>query len=136
MKKLLCFAAAMIMIISFTSCAKHEKAPDEATSASVVYTEKGDGGTSYYLDIVFESGEKHYKIFTDEKTVGASLEQLGIIKGEQGEFGLYITSVEDEEHIYERDGKYWAFYENGEYALASVDLTEIKDGAVYALKVS
>ena len=36
---------------------------------------------------------------------------------------------------YDEDGKYWALYEDGDYALAGVDLTEIEEGSTYTLKV-
>ena len=35
---------------------------------------------------------------------------------------------------YDKDGKYWAFYVDGEYATSGVDSTPITDGASYALK--
>ena len=37
--------------------------------------------------------------------------------------------------IPDKDGKYWAFYVNGEYASAGVDATDITEGATYAFKV-
>ena len=37
-------------------------------------------------------------------------------------------------YYYDKDGKYWAFYENGAYASAGVDSTNITEGAVYAFK--
>ena len=36
---------------------------------------------------------------------------------------------------YDTDGKYWAFYINGEYATTGVDATEIDEEAVYTFAV-
>ena len=43
-------------------------------------------------------------------------------------------TVDGETLDYDTDGKYWAFYENGEYGMTGVDLTEIKEGVSYAFK--
>ena len=34
--------------------------------------------------------------------------------------------------IYEEDGSYWAFYENGEYGLTGVDMTDIDPNVAYS----
>ena len=36
---------------------------------------------------------------------------------------------------YDKDGVYWAFYVDGEYASTGVDATEVTAGAAYALKL-
>lgn len=124
------------MIFSFASCKKsEEKIPENTNQESVKYEVKGEGENQFYLDIVFEKDEKHYDIKTDEKTVGAALENLDLIVGEEGPYGLYISSVEGEEHVYENGGKYWAFYAGDQYAKKGIDLTDIQNGETYALKV-
>ena len=35
---------------------------------------------------------------------------------------------------YDQDGKYWAFYVDGEYAATGVDSTDITAGATYTFK--
>ena len=35
---------------------------------------------------------------------------------------------------YDKDGVYWAFYIDGEYAMTGVDATNITDGAQYAFR--
>ena len=67
--------------------------------------------------------------------MGDALSQLGLIEGEEGQYGLYVKSVNGIEADYDKDGVYWAFYIDGEYALTSVDATEVTDGAVYAFRV-
>ena len=65
--------------------------------------------------------------------MGAALLELGLVDGEDSEFGLYIKTVNGITLDYDKDGKYWAFYINGEYAMTGVDATPIEDGAIYAL---
>ena len=65
---------------------------------------------------------------TDAEYLGELLLAEGLIAGEEGPYGLYITEVDGEEAIYEVDQSYWAFYEGGEYALQGVDTTTIEDG--------
>ena len=36
---------------------------------------------------------------------------------------------------YDKDGVYWAFYIDGEYAMTGVDATNITDGAQYACRM-
>lgn len=36
---------------------------------------------------------------------------------------------------YDKDGVYWAFYIDGEYAMIGVDATNITDGAQYAFRM-
>ena len=71
---------------------------------------------------------------TGEKTVGAALLSLGLIAGEDSEFGLYVKTVNGVTVDYDKDGKYWAFYVDGEYAATGVDSTDITAGATYTFK--
>lgn len=64
----------------------------------------------------------------------AALVGVGLIEGGDGPYGLYIKTVNGITVDYDKNGKYWAFYVNDEYANASVDLTDIQEGDSYALK--
>lgn len=78
--------------------------------------------------------ETTHEITSDAETVGDALIAAGLIEGEEGPYGLYVKTVNGITLDYETDGKYWAFYENGEYGLTGVDMTAITDGATYAFK--
>ena len=65
---------------------------------------------------------------TDAEYLGELLLTEGLIQGEEGQYGLYITTVDGEDAIYEVDSSYWAFYQGEEYAMQGVDLTPIADG--------
>lgn len=73
-------------------------------------------------------------VSTDCKTVGDALMAYGMIDGEQDEYGLYVKTVLGETLDYEKDGLYWAFYADGNYAPYGVDTTEIVPGTVYGFR--
>ncbi len=107
--------------------------PNTAQASEV--TELGTGQKSFDFTVVdAESKETKFKIRTDKKFVGEALQELGLIKGEAGPYGLYVKTVNSITLDYDKDGKYWAFYVNGEYGQTGVDLTEIVDGTVYTFK--
>ena len=76
-----------------------------------------------------------FTVNTDEETVGAALLKLGVIAGDDSEYGLYVKTVNGETADYDTDGTYWGFYINGEYAMTGVDATTLEAGATYAFRV-
>ena len=78
--------------------------------------------------------ETDFTINTDKKTVGEALLDKGLIAGDESEYGLYVKTVNGVTLDYDKDGMYWAFYENGQYASKGVDSTEVTAGAEYAFK--
>lgn len=96
----------------------------------------GEGETVFPLTVTDGEGKSAaYQIRTDETTVGAALQALGLIEGEEGAYGLYVKTVCGITADYDADGSYWAFYIDGEYASTGVDSTEIVPGCSYALRV-
>ena len=69
------------------------------------------------------------------KTVGEALMAEGLIAGEDGPYGLYVKTVDGLTLDYDKDGLYWAFYINGEYAMTSADMTKVEAGATYKFAV-
>lgn len=111
-------------------------APASETQSAPEAVEMGEGAVTFQLTVTDAEGkESLFQIHTDKQTVGEALVELGMVEGEDGEYGLYIKTVNGVTVDYDTDGKYWAFYVNGEYATKSVDQTEVAEGASYALKV-
>ena len=97
-------------------------------------TSLGEGETTFSLTVTDPEGtETSYEIHTDATTVGDALESLDLIAGEEGSYGLFVTTVDGVTLPSDGD-QYWAFYIDGEYASTGVDQTEITAGASYALK--
>ena len=96
----------------------------------------GTGSTEFGLTVIDQEGnETQFEIHTDKGTVGEALLELGLIDGEESEYGLYVKTVNGITVDYDTDGVYWAFYTNGEYASSGVDSTEITEGESYSFKV-
>lgn len=96
----------------------------------------GEGGKEFAFTVTDkEGGEIHLTIRTDQEIVGDALQELGVIDGEEGEYGLYVKTVNGITADYDKDGVYWAFYVGGEYAQTGVDLTAIDEGESYSFKM-
>lgn len=96
----------------------------------------GEGSAKFILTVVDKEGaETQFEIHTDKDTVGEALAELELIDGEEGEYGLYVKTVNGITADYDKDGVYWAFYINGEYAQTGIDATAITEGDNYTLKV-
>ena len=80
-----------------------------------------------------DESSKTFTYHTDAEYLGEVLQAEGLVKGDPGDYGLYITEVDGEAAVYETDGAYWAFYQGGEYANKSVDQTPINDGDAFSL---
>ena len=134
MKKILTMLLIMTMAVSVIACGKKEEVSTETT----VYEDGaviGEGSKSFEFTVVNMAGEEAtFEVKTDEDTVGAALLENNMIAGEDGDYGLYVKTVNGETVDYDKDGKYWAFYINGEYGMTGVDATDIVEGDYYAFK--
>ena len=96
--------------------------------------ETTEGMKTFTVEVVHKDGTTNTQELKSDKTyVGECLQEKGIIKGEQGQYGLYIQEVDGEQAIFETAGAYWAFYLGEEYATQGIDLTPIEEGKVYRL---
>ncbi len=94
------------------------------------------GATAITVEVQGADGKSvPFPVNTDEETVGAALLKLGVIAGEDSDYGLYVKTVNGETADYEKDGAYWAFYVNGEYAMTGVDYTAPEAGTTYGFHV-
>lgn len=139
MKKVV-FSIVMLLVMGLAfGCGKQTNktnSQNNNTNVSKDGNKVGEGKNSFLLNVVDEKGTKiEIHVSTDKKTVGEALVELGIIKGDEGQYGLYVHTVCDMTYRYEVDKKYWAFYINDEYATTGVDSTNIKPGDIYTLKV-
>lgn len=96
----------------------------------------GEGSTKFTFTVVDKEGnETQFEIHTDKETVGEALTELELIAGEESSYGLYVKTVNGITADYDKDGVYWAFYVNGEYAQTGVDSTMITEGDNYSFQV-
>lgn len=132
---ILCAVLIAAMALMFTGCSDNTATETEAAATFTDGQTLGEGSKEFTLVVTDAEGKAATAtIRTDETTVGEALLALNLIAGDQQEVGLYIKTVNGKTYDYEKDGKYWAFYIDGEYAMTGVDKTEIQPGAVYDLK--
>ena len=138
---LLCIVLIAAMALGTIGCsdttANDTTANDTTATVGTMENGKvyGEGSTEFTFTVVdTEGNETQATIKTDKATVGEALLELGLIAGEDGDYGLYVKTVNGTTLDYDTDGKYWAFYVDGEYALTGVDSTEITAGSVYSFK--
>ena len=96
-------------------------------------TELGEGASTITVEVTAGDRTVAFTVHTDAENLRAALEPLGLIAGEESEFGLFLKSVNGISADYDADGFYWALYVEGEYASTGVDSTPVSDGGSYAL---
>lgn len=162
-KKLLSFILCMVLIVAAALCtngcngstdkaaasgteanagnaqAESGSAETDAGNDSSTGTDadvRGEGDTVFMFAVTDQDGvEATFEIHTDKEMVGEALLEIGMIAGDESEYGLFVKTVNGITADYDKDGVYWAFYVNGEYAQAGVDSTPITEGDTYAFKV-
>ena len=137
------------LAVSLTACtdsaANGDTVTTTATTTTTIHTPPtmdataptavGVGETVFTFEVHGVDGAvTTYEVSTDEATVGQALLNLNLIAGEDSQYGLYVKTVNGTTLDYATDGKYWAFYVNGAYAMAGVDATTVEAGATYAFK--
>lgn len=135
MKKFLAITLALLLALCAVGCGGiGGKTPEEEPVVSDGET-IGEGSRTFAAQIVnLDGNEISFTVKTDKTIVGEALQELGVLKGEEGPYGLYIKVVNGKPLDYEKDGAYWAFYVDGAYAVAGVDETDIVETSVYLLK--
>ena len=140
LSSIVCIVLIAAMALFTTGCNDNKQNKIDSNSESSIttqtdITELGEGKTEFLFSVTDLDGkETSFKIHTDKKTVGEALLELNLISGDEGPYGLYVKTVNGITVDYDKDGKYWAFYVNGEYATSGVDTTEIADGVSYGFK--
>lgn len=137
----LLLSLALITAIALTTGCNDNKETPKTSDTSVSESQKeivvkGDGKTKFSFSVTDKDGKTtDFEINTDKAIVGEALQELGLIEGDESEYGLFVKKVNGITADFDVDKTYWAFYVNGAYASSGVDTTEIKEGESYAFKV-
>lgn len=137
MKRLMALLVAVIMLLALAACGQKDAKDDGKVELPVADGAViGTGATAITVEVQGADGKSvTFTVNTDEETVGAALLKLGVIAGEDSDYGLYVKTVNGETADYDADGTYWGLYINGEYAMTGVDATTLEAGATYAFRV-
>ena len=133
MKKTLAFILAAAMIMALAACSGAQSQADSTLAPSA--DSETTALLTFTVTVVHADGsEKDFTYETDEEYVGPVLVEAGLIKGNDGPYGLEITEVDGETAIYATDGAYWAIYEGDTYAKTGIDKVNVTAGGSYTLK--
>ena len=72
----------------------------------------------------------YFGIQTDSENLRGALEQEGLIAGDEGPYGLFVTEI-DGETADDAQRQWWCFTKDGEMLNTGVDDTMIADGEHY-----
>ena len=118
----LCMVLAVAMAFTVAGCGSKTESIESTEAQKIVL---GDGSVKITVIVVD----------ADKETVGDALLEQNLIEGEEGDYGLYVKTVNGITADYDTDQTYWAFYVNGEYASTGVDSTPVNEGDTYEFKV-
>ena len=93
-----------------------------------------EGDKHITVTVVHKDGsQKEFTYDTNEEFLGTLLQAKGLIQGEEGQYGLMISTVDGELADWNVDQGYWALYIGEEYATTGIDTTPIHDGDSFRL---
>lgn len=134
--RLVCVMLIAAMSICIFGCQNKENTETPKTEQTDDVTILGEGALQFNFNVVDkDKNVTKFVIKTDKTIVGDALEELKLIEGEEGDFGLYVKKVNGITADYDTDGTYWAFYENGAYAAKGVDQTTVVIDTTYEFRV-
>ncbi|MEY8387907.1 DUF4430 domain-containing protein [Oscillospiraceae bacterium 38-13] len=87
-----------------------------------------EGSKNLDIQVVFEDeSSKDFQIFTDAEFLGGALTEAGLIEGEEGPYGLFITVVDG---VTADSGlqQWWCITKGGERVNTAAGSTPIADG--------
>ena len=134
---ILCIVLVAATALFTTGCGDNKNNQEEPQNSQVEVKELGEGENSFDFVVKdIDGNETKFLIHTDKNVVGDALIELGLIEGEDSQYGLYVKKVNGIVADYDKDQTYWAFYVDSEYAMSGVDATQIEEGKVYSFVVS
>ena len=105
-----------------------------------VYSAFGAKGVEGSKDITIEVVNKAeestvYELSTDAEFLRQAMEEAeGLtFEGEEGPYGLAISSINGEVADFNVDGAYWGFYVNEEYCNYGIDSQPVMDGDAFKI---
>lgn len=136
LKSVLAVILAVMLCLSFASCEKKEETTSSVWGNALYLEDKefGEGAKTLTVSVKAEDKSVTFTVKTDKETVGDALLEHKLIEGEEGTYGLYVKTVNGITADFDTDKSYWAFYENGEYAVSGVDMTKIDEKVKYSLE--
>jgi len=116
-KKNILIAVALVLAIAVSAAVWAFTRPETAS-----------GGKTFTVDIVYDETEKTVEITTDAEYLRGALEQENLVRGEESEYGLFVTEVDGRTADSDKQ-EWWCFTKNnGETVNTGIDETPIAHG--------
>ena len=133
-KSIILILLSLVFIVTLISCNSVDKTGLWENATYLKDMEFGEGSKTVVVEVKVGEQAITFTVKTDKDTVGAALLEHDLIAGDEGQFGLYLKTVNGITADYDVDRSYWAFYINGEYAMTGVDGAKITEGEIYKLE--
>lgn len=92
-----------------------------------------EGEKGLTVQVVHSDGEqKEFSLQTQQEYLGPALVEAELVRGNQGEYGLYLEMV-DGETADQTAQQWWCVTKGGEEVMTGVDATPIADGEQYEI---
>lgn len=82
-----------------------------------------------------DKSSKNFIYQTEEAYLGAVLKENGLVEGDEGQYGMFITSA-DQEMADASKQQWWCLTKQGEQVNTSADQTPIEDGDSFELTLT
>lgn len=90
-----------------------------------------EGSKTVTVDVTHKDGTTNtFELHTDAEYLGDAMKEEEILEGIDGEFGLYVLTV-DGETVDESNQEWWGYTKSGEMVNYGVDTCPIEDGDHY-----
>lgn len=100
-----------------------------------------EGAKAVVIEVVNSNGDStKYDVHTDAEYLKDAMDELAeadstfSYSGTEGDYGIMIEVINEEQAIYAVDNAYWALYVNGEYGQYGADQQPVTDGETYTWK--
>lgn len=94
------------------------------------------GGKTITVEVIHGDGsEKSFEYATDREYLGEVLLDNQLVEGEDGAYGIFITTV-DGETVDDANKEWWCITKGGEQLNTSAEQTPIADGEKYELTLT
>lgn len=93
------------------------------------------GEKTLSVAVIYDEQQKDFTIKTTQEYLGPALSDEGLIAGEEGPYGLFITAV-DGRTVDAAKNEWWCITRDGQMLETGADTTPIADGEHYELTLS
>jgi hypothetical protein len=106
---------------------------ENVDDSMAIFPQIGEGANSFLFEVVTDEEMSYFwVVYTDYTMVGDALLEHNLVQGEMTDFGLFVLEINGIVADFDTNGAFWAFYVDGDFAMAGVMETEIEPDTIYA----